>query len=232
MVLERTLGIIIPDIQEQYEKMPEHLLNLESDEIKNLLISMAGLMQMYNGAMKEVNTKLEVLDDEFQIKRKHNPIHHIECRIKSAKSIYEKIIKRGFEPSLESLKEHILDIAGIRVICNFLNDIYVVESLLLKQSDVTLVSRKDYIENPKENGYRSLHLVVKVPVFLTETTEKVPVEIQLRTTAMDYWANLEHKLRYKNKCDMKKYSDMLLDCANTLAETEKKMQHIQDNIDG
>jgi putative GTP pyrophosphokinase len=189
-------------------------------------------MQLYNAAMKGISTKLEVLDDEFQLTHKHNPIHHLECRIKGFSSLYQKIQRYGISLSFDSIREHIQDIAGIRVICNFVDDIYAMEDMLLKQSDVTLIKKKDYIAEPKENGYRSLHLVVKVPVFLSARTEDVPVEIQLRTIAMDYWASLEHMMRYKNNdSNMQKFSTMLLDCANTLADTEKTMQYIRENIE-
>ncbi|MEA5021600.1 GTP pyrophosphokinase YwaC [bioreactor metagenome] len=134
--------------------------------------------------------------------------------------------------TVEAARERVLDIAGIRVICNFLDDVYAVEKMLLQQADVTLVKRKDYIEQAKANGYRSLHLVVKVPIFLSGSTEEIPVEIQLRTVAMDYWASLEHMLRYKNKdSNTQQYAAMLLDCATTLADTEKKMLFIREHIE-
>jgi putative GTP pyrophosphokinase len=233
MILERRSQINIPDLKEGQGQLFQRLLqNAENANPEASLIKIAGLMQVYNAAMKGVSTKLEVLDDEFQITHKHNPIHHLECRIKGLPSIFNKIQQYGLPLTLESAREYIQDIAGIRVICNFVDDIYAMEDMLLKQSDVTLVKRKDYIAEPKENGYRSLHLVVKVPVFLSDRTEDVPVEIQLRTVAMDYWASLEHMLRYKNSnSDMEKVSAMLLDCANTLAETEKTMQYIRENIE-
>jgi putative GTP pyrophosphokinase len=182
--------------------------------------------------MKGISTKLEVLDDEFHITHKHNPIHHLECRIKALPSVYDKMQRYGLPLSLEAVRGRIYDIAGIRVICNFVDDIYAMEQMLLGQPDIALVNRKDYIAQPKSNGYRSLHLVVKVPVYLSARTEEVPVEIQLRTIAMDYWASLEHMLRYKNdERDMQEFSAMLLDCANTLADTEKTMQHIRENIE-
>lgn len=141
------------------------------------------------------------------------------------------MMRRGFPVTPDSARKNIQDIAGIRVICNFLDDIYLIEKLLLRQSDVTLLTRKDYIANPKENGYRSLHIVVQAPVFLSDKVEYAPVEIQMRTVAMDYWASLEHMLRYKNNADMREYATKLLDCANTLAETEKVMQEIRNGIE-
>jgi len=232
MILERKMQINIPDLQQQFGEFQNNNRLIRFDDPRATIIEFAGLIQVYSGAMKEISTKLDVLDDEFHIHHSHNPIHHLECRIKGIRSIFDKMQRCGVPLTLESAKEHVQDIAGIRVICNYVDDIYVVENLLLQQADISLVKRKDYIEHPKENGYHSLHLVVKVPVFLSDKTENVPVEIQMRTIAMDYWASLEHTLRYKNnKDDMRQYSAMLLDCANTLAATEKTMQYIRNNIE-
>ena len=228
IILERKSQISIPVLKEQHGQFFQG----PTIDTRDSLIEFVQLMQIYNGAMKTVSAKLEVLDDEFQVSYKHNPIHHLECRLKRPQSIYEKLQKIGRLLSVGEARQNILDIAGIRVICNFTDDIYTVEKLLLQHPDVTLINRKDYIEKPKENGYRSLHLVVQVPVFLTGRTEEVPVEIQLRTIAMDYWASLEHMLRYKNyDSETQKYAAMLLDCANTLAETERTMQYIRENIE-
>jgi putative GTP pyrophosphokinase len=234
MILERKSRINISDFREQREQLFQNFLkNSESETPESSLSKLLELMQLYNAAMKGVSTKLEILDDEFQLTHHHNPIHHLECRIKGFSSLYKKIQRYGIPLSFDSIRERIHDIAGIRVICNFIDDIYAMEDMLLKQSDVTLVKRKDYIAEPKENGYRSLHIVVKVPVFLSTRTEEVPVEIQLRTIAMDYWASLEHMMKYKNnEKDLQKFSTMLLDCANTLADTEKTMQYIRENIEG
>jgi len=228
MILERKSKVNIPDLQEQYGQI---INQLTSTDLSVSLINFAKLMQVYNSAMKEVSTKLEILDDDFHVNHRYNPIHHLECRLKGPKSIYEKLINLGIEPSLEATIEHILDIAGIRVICNYYDDIYIVEKLLLDQSDVKLVCRKDYIKCPKKNGYRSLHVVVKVPVFMAAKIDETPVEIQFRTIAMDYWASLEHELKYKNSKNMHKYSENLLDCANRLADTEKLMQDIRKNME-
>jgi len=228
MILERKPKINIFDLKENFGQLLKKLVNADLSES---LIKFAEIMQIYNGAMKEISTKLEVLDDEFQISYKHNPVHHIESRIKDLKSIYEKMTRYGITPSLDAAMKNIHDIAGIRVICNYYSDIYMVEKLLLKQNDVKLISRKDYIAQPKDNGYRSLHIVVTVPVFLSNITEEIPVEIQLRTIAMDYWASLEHELRYKKNSDLQKYTDKLLLCANSLAETEMIMQNIHENLE-
>ena len=232
MILERKSKFNIPDLKEQGDLFRGLMHKSDDENPHESLIKLAELIQVYGAAMKELSTKLEVLDDEFQITHKHNPIHHIECRIKSVVSLIQKIQRYNIPFSLESARENIFDIAGIRVICNFVDDIYMLEKLLLNHPDIELHARKDYIEKPKENGYRSLHLVVKVPVLLSNRTENIPVEIQLRTIAMDYWASLEHMMRYKNnKCEMTKYSAMLLECADTLAETEKTMQYIRENIE-
>jgi len=233
MILERRPRVNIIELKERHGQLFRTIVEKsDKDDQDDALIKLAELMQLYNAAMKEISTKLEVLDDEFQIVHKHNPIHHLECRIKGLTSIYQKLEEYKLPPSIIAAREHIYDIAGIRVICNFVDDIYSVEKMLLSQSDVTLVKRRDYIANPKENGYRSLHIVVKVPVFLSNRTEMVPVEIQLRTIAMDYWASLEHMLRYKNdKCDLERFSPMLLECADKLAETEKTMQFIREQIE-
>ncbi len=231
MILERKMKLDIPDLKQQLGAFQDGFTAEGFPDPRIALIEWAGLLQMYNGAMKEISTKLEVLDDEFHIRHSHNPIHHLECRMKGVRSIYEKMQRLGVEPTTESAREHVLDIAGIRVICNFIDDIYLMEKLLMRQADVTLVQRKDYIEKPKANGYRSLHLIVRTPVYLSNMTELIPVEIQMRTAAMDYWASLEHMLRYKNaKADAQKYAAMLLECAEALSETERTMQNIHNGL--
>lgn len=168
-------------------------------ELSEVFIDFITMRQLYGAAIKEIRTKLEILDDEFHVKFDHNPIHHMEYRLKTPKSIAGKLRKKQLEFSTESIRENLTDIAGVRVICNYLDDIYHIARLLVKQDDITLVRTRDYIKNPKSNGYRSLHLVVRVPVFLAESTEYVPVEVQIRTIAMDFWASLEHQLKYKSE---------------------------------
>ena len=165
--------------------------------ITDTLQEFLALQQIYEAGIKEVKTKLEILDDEFKIKHDHNPIHHMEYRLKSVRSILGKLEKRGLEVSLESIVINLTDIAGVRVICNYVSDVYKIADMLIKQSDIKLIKKKDYIKHPKNNGYRSLHLVVEVPIFLAEKVQPIPVEIQIRTIAMDFWASLEHHLRYK-----------------------------------
>lgn len=184
------------------------------------------LRNTYHAAIREVSTKLEILDDEFQVRYDYNPIHHMECRLKSPRSLFEKLERKGLEIEIASIYQ-ITDMAGIRVICNYIDDVYAVASLLLKQDDIKLIRRRDYIKEPKESGYRSLHLVVEIPVFLSDKTELVPVEIQLRTIAMDTWASLEHELKYKRSGGITpEMEEELKDCANAMAEVDRRMEEI------
>ncbi len=181
---------------------------------------------LYHSAIKEVSTKLEILDDEFHVKYEYNPIHHIESRVKSVQSILKKLEKKGLEVNIETL-EALTDIAGIRVICNYVDDVYTIAGLLTKQDDIELIKEKDYIQNPKASGYRSLHIVVLVPVFLSESVEKMPVEIQLRTIAMDAWASLEHELRYKRNDSLSREDvEALKACALSMEDVDRRMQDI------
>jgi len=189
------------------------------------------IQQLYNSAMKEIKTKLEILDEEFQVKFDHNPIHHMEYRLKSPKSIVEKLEKKNCEISTASIKQNLTDVAGVRVICNYIDDINRIADLLTQQDDITLIRRSDYIARPKANGYRSLHLVVTVPVFLAETTEKVPVEIQIRTIAMDFWASLEHELKYKAEDKIsEELRRRLKESAESIARIDAEMQSIYKEI--
>lgn len=189
--------------------------------------------QMYLAGIKEVRTKLEILDDEFHHRFDHNPIHHMEWRLKSPHSVVEKMKRRNLPVDVSSIKGNIEDIAGIRVICHYIKDIYRMSDLLLRQDDIHLLKVKDYIKNPKENGYRSLHLVVEVPVYLANEKVMVPVEIQIRTIAMDFWATLEHHLRYKNN---KEISDdirnRLYECAKNITDIDYEMEDIHNEVFG
>ncbi len=188
-------------------------------------------MQLYRSGIREIKTKLEILDDEFKVKYDHNPIHHIESRLKTPESLVEKIIKKNIEPSYKSIHDNINDIAGIRVICNYKNDVERVAEMLTKQDDVSVKYIRDYIKDPKENGYRSLHLVVEVPIYLAEEKIAVPVEIQIRTIAMDFWASLEHKLRYKSACSVSQdLKHRLKICAEAICEVDEEMQAIHNEI--
>jgi len=185
----------------------------------------------YRAAIKEVRTKIEILSEDFAVRHDYNPIHHMERRLKVSASIEEKLKKLGKEVSIESARDNIFDIAGIRVVCNFVDDVYAVAEMLIHQQDVTLLTEKDYIANPKPNGYRSLHLVVSVPVYLLNGMQEVPVEIQIRTVAMDFWASLEHQLRYKKTKDIPKNIDIELKaCAEVSAKLDVRMQKIFDEL--
>jgi len=189
------------------------------------------LRHLYNAAMRKVKTKLEILDEEFKIRFNHNPIHHIECRLKSPQSIVDKLNRKGLELSMESIKKNIMDIAGIRVICNYIDDIYTISELLLKQDDIALIRKRDYIANPKENGYRSLHLVIMTPVFLSDRKELVPLEVQIRTIAMDCWASLEHQLMYKSPVPLPdSLKEQLKECADAMNDVDIKLQNIYKQL--
>ena len=156
------------------------------------------LMMIYTCAMKEVQTKFDVLSTEFQVRYQRNPIRSMSSRLKKTSAIAGKLSKRDLAFTLENIEAHLSDVAGVRIICAYIDDIYMIADSFLKQDDVTLIEKKDYIASPKENGYRSLHLIVSVPVFFSEHKKDVKVEVQIRTMAMDFWASLEHQLRYKN----------------------------------
>lgn len=185
----------------------------------------------YRAAIKEVRTKIEILSEDFAVRHDYNPIHHMERRLKVPESIEEKLERLKKEVSIESARENIFDIAGIRVVCNFIDDVYAIADMLTSQNDVTLITEKDYIKNPKPNGYRSLHLVISVPVYLLDGEEEVPVEIQLRTVAMDFWASLEHNLRYKKDKNIPSKIDIELKaCAEVSATLDRRMQKIFDEL--
>ena len=178
-------------------------------------------------AIREINARLTTLDSEFSYRNRHNPIHHIESRVKSLTSIIKKLEMIGAPVSISSAKKHLHDIAGVRVVCRYVDDIYRIANLLLAQDDISLILEKDYIKNPKPNGYRSLHIVVDVPVYMSQGKLYAPVEIQIRTVAMDFWATLEHGIRYKNTEEVsQQIVDQLHECANVITETDYKMQEI------
>lgn len=191
------------------------------------------IMFLYNSALKEVGTKLEILNDEFQHVHKYNPIEHIKTRIKTPESIVKKLRRYGYEISIENMVKYINDIAGVRLICSFTSDIYRLAEMIGNQSDLKVLSIKDYIKNPKESGYKSYHMLVSVPIFLSDSVVDTKVEIQIRTIAMDFWASLEHKLRYKKDipADKAKYlEDEMLACAQISADLDMRMQNVRDVI--
>lgn len=186
------------------------------------------LMTYYNCAMREVETKLYVLDEEYSLQYDRNPINSIRSRLKSVPSIIEKLERKNVEISLPAIEQYLNDVAGIRVVCSFVQDVYTIADALLKQDDITLIERKDYIAKPKENGYRSLHLIVEVPIFLEKEKRKMRVEVQLRTIAMDCWASLEHQLRYKKETKFTTETQKeLLECANLSVELDTRMDALR-----
>ena len=186
------------------------------------------LRMMYACAIKEVQTKFEVLETEFKVRYQRNPISSIQTRLKSSSSIIEKMIRKGIPFSMENLEEQIQDLAGIRVICSYVDDIYALANALTSQDDITLLEEKDYIRNPKPNGYRSLHLIVSVPVFFSQQKRQIKVEVQIRTIAMDFWASLEHQMKYKREIpDQQRIVAQLKSCAEDIARVDQEMMSIR-----
>ena len=192
------------------------------------------LMMMYRCAIREVQTKLEVLDDEFSVEYKRNPISFIKTRIKKPESIYRKLLKLGYDFTAENIQEQLNDVAGVRVVCAFIDDIYTVANLIAGQDDIKVIKIKDYIKNPKPNGYRSYHMIVEIPVFFSKGKTPMRVELQIRTNGMDFWATLEHQLRYKKGIeDLPGYAEIseeLLRSAQAVIETDNEMQQIKNKI--
>lgn len=189
------------------------------------------LMMREECAIREVRTKLEVLNTEYSVKSLRNPISRITSRLKSTSSIIQKMIRYGAEFSIDGIENSLNDIAGIRVVCEYIDDIYTIADALLSQTDITLIRKKDYIENPKPNGYRSLHLIISVPVFFSNQTKNMKVEVQIRTIAMDFWASLEHQLKYKQHIkDQERIVKELKDCAETISGIDKKMLGLRNEI--
>jgi len=200
--------------------------------IQELSDSYLQMQCRYQSAIREIRTKLENLDEEFQLRHKRNPIHHMQSRLKTVQSITEKLQRRNLPVSFASAAENLNDIAGIRVICSYISDIYTVADILKSQDDIVLLKEQDYIVSPKKNGYRSLHLVVQVPIFLAEGKVWVPVEIQIRSIAMDLWASLEHQLRYKEPRRIpSELSAELYRTAKDMAEIDLRMQRICNMVE-
>jgi len=186
---------------------------------------------LYSAALKKVNTKLEILNDEFQYVHKYNPIEYVKSRIKTQESVMQKIARKGYEETMESIVENIDDIAGIRIVCSFVPDIYRIAEMIGKQDDLTVVSIKDYIKKPKESGYKSFHMNVTVPVFLSDKVVDTQVEIQIRTIAMDFWASLEHKIYYKFEGHAPQYiSKELRECAGIVSTLDEQMLALNEAI--
>ena len=192
------------------------------------------MMFLYNSALKEVGTKLEILNDEFVHIHKYNPIEYIKSRIKTPESIVKKLKRDGYESTIENMRNYINDIAGIRIVCSFTSDIYRLAEMIGKQNDLTVICVKDYIKNPKPNGYRSYHMIVEIPVFFSKGKTPMRAEIQIRTNGMDFWATLEHQLRYKQDIEemdgYEEVSSELLNCARAVIDMDNEMQRIKDKI--
>ncbi|MDO5416669.1 MAG: GTP pyrophosphokinase family protein [Lachnospiraceae bacterium] len=190
------------------------------------------IMMMYTCAIREVKTKLEVLNDELSVRNQRNPIEMIKSRIKKPESIVEKLHRRGLPITLESVVDNLDDVAGIRVICSFVDDIYEVADMLIRQDDIHVIAIKDYIKNPKKNGYRSYHMIIEIPVFFSDRKKPMRVEVQIRTIAMDFWASLDHQLKYKKEFgDGPEISLELKKCADVIAQTDEKMLDIRKRIE-
>lgn len=186
---------------------------------------------VYNSALKQVNTKLEILNDEFQHVHQYNPIEHIKSRIKTPESIVKKLKRHGYESDIENMVKYVNDIAGIRVICSFTSDIYRIAEMIRLQNDIHVIAVKDYIRNPKPSGYKSYHMLVTVPVFLSDRTVEVKVEIQIRTVAMDFWASLEHKINYKFEGNAPQHvKEELIECSRMVSELDNRMQELNEEI--
>ncbi|MEK4405732.1 GTP pyrophosphokinase family protein [Sporosarcina sp. FSL K6-6792] len=204
---------------------------LDYSRLNHLKKEMTRFMLAYKFALDEVSTKINILEEEFQLIHEYNPIEHINTRLKTPESIIKKAHRKNVELSLSSIKENMRDIAGIRINCSFNSDIYKLSEMIQKQRDIEVIEYKDYIQNPKPNGYRSLHLILKIPVFMTDRVEHVFVEMQIRTIAMDFWASLEHKIFYKfNKSVPEKITKELKEAAESANELDQKMENLQKEV--
>lgn len=213
------------------EKSVKILLSKEKQAM-GTMIDYRDLMMAYTCAMKEVLTKFDVLSTEFKVRYQRNPISSMSSRLKKTASIAEKLAKREIAFTVENIEKTLHDVAGVRVICAYIDDIYMIADAFLGQDDVTLIEKKDYISSPKENGYRSLHLIVSIPVFFAKQKRDMQVEVQIRTMAMDFWASLEHQLRYKNDlscCDDLAFQ--LQNCAEVISRTDEQMLWIRRRIE-
>ena len=215
------------------EGLPD--VKLQKNDIKTLMQNYAmpyrELMSYYRCAMMEVETKFNVLNEELSLQYDRNPIETIKTRLKSPESILEKLHRKNHPVTVDSIEQNLNDIAGVRVICAFPSDIYQLEEAFLKQDDIRLVERKDYIANPKSNGYRSLHLIVEIPIFLHDHKRLMRVEVQFRTISMDWWASLEHKIRYKKGLQESDHVDQeLFECAKLSAELDSRMEKLQQFV--
>ena len=233
--IENSLPAIMPRLSEDMIRD-----NLMSDEfldfVKVNMLPIEQMMTFYQCAIMQIETKFKILNEQFSLNLERNPIESIKSRVKSYESIMRKIRRKKIGLSVEDIEEGLNDIAGVRVVCSYIDDIYLLADCLLQQDDVTLIERKDYIKNPKPSGYRSLHLIVEVPIFLHNEKKSVKVEVQLRTIAMDFWASLEHTLHYKRSekeftgSEAEELAGELSECAAEISRLDKRMQEIRNRI--
>lgn len=232
----RIEGVRVDEDIETVESIEEksdsrELMVLQNKEILYYSINYQKLMFVYDSAIKIMKVKLQIFSNEFQFSNDRNPIENIKSRIKSPESIARKMEKKNISFTAEDMMNNVYDIAGIRVVCPFISDVYYMADMLLKQNDITLIKRKDYITNPKANGYRSLHLIIQVDVPVSDRIQKVTIEIQIRTIAMNCWASLEHQMRYKKEyARTLEMDEELLRCANQLAATDMAMQKLASHM--
>lgn len=228
---------IVP-VASAFESNMEHIADM-TDQFSRTI---EPILRMYNSAMSVTKARLEIIQDEFNFRKLRSPIHHIDTRLKSAKSILGKLNKKMINPTLNEACNNIYDIAGIRVVCPYIKDIYLIRDRILAQDDIEIMKIKDYIENPKENGYRSFHMTIRVPVYFMNKKQMVPVELQLRTLAMDLWASLEHDIKYKslyseNEIDVNEdkadiIEKELRECSKLIYEAEAKMERMNLLLEG
>ena len=205
------------------------MLNMK--DLKAIKVELTRFMMAYKFALDEMNTKINILKDEFNYIHDYNPIEHVKARLKSPESIVKKVYRKGYDFSLPVIKEKIKDIAGIRITCSFLSDIYELSKMLANQKDIRVVDYKDYIKNPKPNGYQSLHLILEIPIFMSDREELTYVEVQIRTIAMDFWASLEHKIYYKYNKEIPGHMiDELKEAATMAAGLDRKMERLHKEV--
>lgn len=209
------------------------LVDAFTDFVEESTLPYRQFMSYYSCALMEVETKFKVLNEQFSLYYDRNPIESIHTRIKSQSSIVRKLQKKNIPPTIPNIENNIFDIAGVRIVCSFVDDIYNLSKSFLNQDDIRLIEIKDYIQNPKENGYRSLHLIIEIPIFLSDEKKWVKVEVQFRTIAMDFWASLEHKIRYKKNLTSQKLEEIdkeLYECAKICQQLDEKMEEIKSDI--
>jgi len=204
---------------------------IDLKELKAIKVELTRFMMAYKFALDEMNTKINILKDEFNYIHDYNPIEHVKSRLKSPESILKKVYRKGHDFTLQSIKENVKDIAGIRITCSFSSDIYELYTMIANQKDIRVVETKDYIKNPKPNGYQSLHLILEIPIFMSDREELTYVEVQIRTIAMDFWASLEHKMYYKYNKEIPKHMlTELKDAATMATQLDRKMEQLHREI--